>query len=80
MFRIEPTPTKRSLGKLGKWVVDHDRDTSLEVVTSFSQESIQVLKLVWRGRVIPFDTVQGQGRDESTGKVSHLAVEGKAHV
>ena len=72
MFRVEPTPTKRPLGRGNKWIADHERDTSLETVGALTQESRQFMKLVWRGRVTPFEIVRSQMRDESTGEVYYL--------
>ena len=67
MFRIESTPTKRPLGRASKWVVDHERDASIERITGTGVDD-DVMQLVWRGRIIPFQRRMQLARDELTGE------------
>ena len=67
MFRIEPTPTKRPLGRASKWVVDHERDVSIERIIGTGEDE-DVMQPVWRGRIIPFQIAIRAVREELTGE------------
>lgn len=55
MFRIENGPDGGLSGRLFTYVVDHDRDVWLKFVSGIGSEPGSVMKLVWEGRIIPFD-------------------------
>lgn len=57
MFRIEPALERGVLGD-DKMVVDHERDVWLQRVSGLGPEPGDAFKLVWGGRVIPFETVR----------------------
>ena len=69
MFRIEPAPTQRPMGQANLWVIDHDRDVTLERVgaTGPTPEMEDMMKLVWQGRVIAFYMASEGGHDLVTG-------------
>ena len=69
MFRIEPTPWNDPvLGKPQKRVIDHERDAWLQFVLR-KRNSTRVLKLVWKGNVIPFEAIRTEVRDEPPGEI-----------
>lgn len=70
MFRIEPTPTQRPLGQGNLWIIDHDREVTLERVgaTGPDPEMQDLMKLVWQGRVVAFYMATAGAVDAVTGE------------
>ena len=76
MFRIEEGPDDGVIGSLLTYVVDHDRGVWLKFVSGMGPEPGKVMKLVWEGRVIPFDyfieSVKSEQGERLVGRIANF--------